>query len=181
MTILTIAEADALSQEWVDANVDFERAMAVYEALHHTKWQEFVDWKADYEWAWENIMGDIFALVELPLIKARPSESDQAIEFNHGPTSPATELYRQGHTPPPLRLIQHVDGHLVNLTPHFWLAARNAGLEKMLAWYSPTTDYGRPKWQRRLCTWDHDIICTHRRAGGDCTDCPQRPEQWRTS
>ncbi len=179
MIILTIAEADALTQEWVDAHVDFERAALSYSAYPRRRWNELVDYTPEYEWAWDKVMGDIWALVELDVTDFKPGENDWNAALQYESTLQYIKWFRQGHTPPPLFVVRHVDGDLVSLNHRRWLAAREAGIKSLLCYYSPTAEHGRPAWERKLCTWDKDIICTYRAKGGDCTDCPQRPNQFR--
>lgn len=174
---LSVKGCDMLDQAWVDSHVDFERAALSYSAYPRKRWSELVDYIPDYEWAWDAVMGDIWALVELDVADFKPGENDWNAALQYESTRQYIEWFKQGHNPPPLFVVRHVDGDLVSLNRRRWLAAREAGVKSLLCYYSATTVHGRPAWERKLCIWNHAIICTHRAKGGDCTDCLQRPEQ----
>ena len=61
------------------------------------------------------------------------------------------EWFKQGHKPPPISVVRHVrGGHLVSCNRRRWLAAREAGVETLKCWYSPTHNR-RAKWELKLC------------------------------
>lgn len=175
---LSVKGCDMLDQAWVDTNVDFDRASEMYTQYPRKRWNELVDWFPSYEWCYDTTMGDIWALCEIAVEDMRPGELDWKVASQYESTRQYVEWFQQGHIPPPLFVVRHVDGDLISLNRRRWLAAREAGVATLPCWYSPTTERGRQAWERKLCTWDRSIICIHRREGGDCTDCPSRPDQF---
>jgi hypothetical protein len=56
------------------------------------------------------------------------------------------EWAKEGREPPPIEVVRHVDGHLVSLNRRRTLAAREAGVKTLKAWYSETAPSGRARW-----------------------------------
>jgi len=171
---LTVAQCDGITQDWIDNNVDFERAAASYSAYPRNRWQELVDYTPEYEWIWDKTLGDIFAYTFIPVADFTPAEPDWEYILRHPSTQLYIQWYKEGHLPPPLYVVQYIDdGHLVSCNRRRWLAAREAGIKELPCYYSPTTPEGRPAWSRRVCYLDHKTICTWK-PRGNCTTCPDR-------
>jgi len=169
---LSVSYCDTLDQDYVDKHVDFERAARAYDAYPQQHWDVLVDYTPDYEWAWDTITGIIWALVSLPVSDFAPTEQDWTNALAHASTQQYIQWYREGHLPPPLKVVRHVDGRLVSLNRRRWLAAKAAGILELPCYYSPTLSSGRPAWERKLCHYDRQRVCVEYREGRSCVVCP---------
>jgi hypothetical protein len=177
--LLTVADADVLTMEVVESLVDWDKA-AEMDRLDVTPRRESAKLRRpenvlpSYEWRWDrDCLGDVWALVEIGIDEVTPAEQEWEHALRYETTQQYITWYKQGYLPPPISVVRHKQGHLVSLNRRRWLAAREAGVSKLLAWYSPTRD-GSPQWQRRLCR-QHlgagELICTRYAEGLSCVGC----------
>lgn len=179
LNLLTPAEADVITQAWVDAHVDFDRAAREHERYPCRTEEEKLTlsgYTPGYEWLWEpDGLGTIWRLVKVPRRDCPPGEPDWERALRLETTQQYIQWFREGLRPPPIYVVQTQTGKLSSLNRRRWLAAREAGIEEMLAWYSPTVKGElAPAWERKLCTWDRSRVCTTYAEGGDCETCSYR-------
>lgn len=172
--MLTVDQANQLTQEWIEVNVDLDRARAVYK--NYPRRQENqkltrLDYVPEYEWMIDPVLGGVSVLVEVGVDGVEPGEGGWEYALRLPTTRQYVEWFKQGHEPPPIIVVQHRDGDLVSCNRRRWLAAREAGVKTLKAFYSPTTTNGRPKWELKPCTWDRSRICREYVRGGDCWSC----------
>jgi len=172
--MLTIDQANDITQEWIEANVDLERARQNYDRYPFQRESQKLnrpDYVPDYDWAMDKD-GLIYALVDVGVDEVRPSEGEWEFALRYKTTQQYIEWFKEGHRPPPIFVVQNAkDGHLVSINRRRWLAAREAGVETLPAFYSPTLPSGRPAWERKPCTYDKSHVCKVYAQGGDCTTC----------
>ncbi len=172
--MLTIKQADQITQDWVEANADLDRARECwrnYPRRREYQKTTLLDYSPEYEWIADPTMGDTSVLVEIRVDEVEPGEGDWEAALQYETTQQYIEWFKQGHEPPPIKVVRHVDGHLVSLNRRRWLAARAAGIETIKAFYSPTLPSGRPAWELKPCTFDRGHICKVYARGGDCCSC----------
>ena len=171
--MITIEQADKITQEWIESHVDLDKARASFAAYPFQRESDKLN-RPEYKpglWAMDE-SGEIFVLVEVNLDDIKPGEGDWEAALRYKTTQQYIEWFQAGYRPPPVFVVRNChDGHLVCLNRRRWLAAREAGIKKMRAFYSPTTSTGRPAWQLRPCTLDRNRVCRVYARGGSCVTC----------
>lgn len=179
--MFTIPQADQITQEWVEENVDLERARQVcLDRPMRSESQKLtlLDYKPEYEWMIDDTLGDVEVLTEVAVSDVEPGEKDWDRALMYETTRQYIEWFQEGHEPPPITVVRHVDGSLISANRRRWLAARAAGVKTLKCWYSPTSETGRPKWELRLCSMGgDDRICREYSAGGSCVTCAHFEER----
>lgn len=150
----TPQQANQIDMAWIMANVNLDEARrndagAPKPRPNRQERCEFVmpplgTWRLDP-------FDEFWVLVEIPVDGMHPSEG----EWNYALCWPETRLYvqwqREGHEPPPLEVVVNQQGELISCNRRRWLAAREAGIETLKCWYSPThtEHFTSPKWALR--------------------------------
>jgi hypothetical protein len=133
------------------ARIDVDRARQVYR-----DWQfpaqanSLAPWEGQLPplgtWKVDPLFGEFEVLTEIPLDEVTPGEPEDMIKLWEG-----YPLYvqwaREGRPPPPVTVVRHVDGHLVSCNRRRVLAARDAGVRTIVAWFSETGAAGRTAWR----------------------------------
>ena len=174
MQPLTIAQADTLTQDWIEAHVDLQRARENYDRYPFQVESQKLNrptYTPTYEWAMDPD-GEIYALVEVGVDQVKPGEGEWEIALQYETTQQYIRWFREGHLPPPIFVVRNAhDGHLCSINRRRWLAARAAGVKTLMAFYSPTLPSGRVAWELRPCTWNRQHVCREYAQGRDCTTC----------
>ena len=139
LTITTVEAANAIDMIWVARNVDFTVAERNYSRQPSSNSQRPHEFTMLPLGTWQkDPYGEMSVLVEIKVEDMKPSEGDWDVAL----TWPSTKLYiewqKQGMEPPPLDVVDNNKGRLVSNNRRRWLAAREAGVETLKCWYSPT-------------------------------------------
>ncbi len=171
---MTPEQAKRITKDWILANVDLARAAQTWEDFpirgERTKRTVRLNYVAPYEWAWDKYLGDMMRLVTVRVGQVMPSEGDWDNALNMASTRQYIEWYRQGYSPPPIVVIENQHGELISLNRRRWLAAREAGIETLSAWFSPV-DGLRPQWQIFACNQRREITICQRKPDKSCIGC----------
>jgi len=100
--MLTVEQADQITQEWVEANVDLERARECYRGYpcrRENQKLNRLDYAPEYEWMIDRL-GDVSVLVEIGVDEVVPSEGDWKVALQYETTRQYIEWFRQGPNPP---------------------------------------------------------------------------------
>ena len=99
-------------------------------------------------WRQDPSFGEFEVLVEMSLDQITPGEPEEGIKNWKG-----YPLYvkwaKEGKEAPAIRVVRHIDGHLASCNRRRVLAAKDAGLETITAWFSETNDRGSNAWITR--------------------------------
>ena len=170
----------SLTQKQIDQIVNYDLAITTYDEYPFNKpSMTLVDYKPPYDWACDKVLGSVFALVNIYIHDCKPAEKDWARALNLKSTQQYIKWFREGHYPPPIFVVQHQDGNFISCNRRRWLAAREAGLNYIPAWLSPSNQDGTPKWEHRRCSFDYSVQCLRRRNGEGCIDCLEFEERKR--
>lgn len=148
----TYQQADIIPTGWPAQNVDraaAERVAAQHQQplnnrleRHEFEMPPLGTWRLD----WIGKYGEFSVLVEIPVDTMQPSEGDWEHALRLRSTQQYIEWQRQGYAPPPPEVITKRGGELRIMNRRRWLAAREAGVETLVCWYSPSDDF-LPKWR----------------------------------
>ena len=137
--------------EHILATVDLQAARQVHEQTScQSQPNSLSPWTGDVPpvgtWRLDDMMGEFEMLVELPLDQVEPGEPEDGIKGWEG-YALYVQWAREGRQPPPITVVRHVDGRLVSIHRRRVLAAKDAGLRTILAWFSETDARGRNLWR----------------------------------
>jgi hypothetical protein len=182
----TIKEANSFSMEDVLSMIDWQKAKVqqAQTEKHITRRERdkmerpSTPTEPLYAFRWEQQLGDVFILVRVPIDQCQPGEQEWNRALRLKTTQQYIKWFQKGHRPPPITIVEHRSGKLVSLNRRRWLAAREAGIETLLAWYSPTNKKtGVAKWRRKLCFMrKEELDCTRYLNGSSCVGCSHYPE-----
>jgi hypothetical protein len=99
-------------------------------------------------WRLDPDMGEWEVLLELDLEEVFPGEPEDYIKGWEG-YSLYVQWAIEGKEAPAIRVVRHVDGHLVSCNRRRVLAAKDAGLKTIKAWFSETNSRGQNPWKTR--------------------------------
>ena len=100
-------------------------------------------------WRYDGMLDEWEVLVELPADQVEPSAQDWEFARRHWTTRNYVRWAREGKQAPPVDVMRHVSGRLVSANRRRVLAAWEAGLPAILAWFSETDDRGRALWRMK--------------------------------
>lgn len=144
-------QADKIEAGWPAENVDREAAEAWAKQpyprpncleRHEFEMPPLGTWRLE----WIGRYGEFSVLVDVPVDEMEASEKDWEFALQYLSTQKYIEWARQGHEPPPPAVITNQHGELRCMNRRRWLAAREAGVETMKCWYSPSEGIS-PKWR----------------------------------
>lgn len=149
--ITTADQADQVETSWILANVDLAQARSNYDydlprpnsqVRHSFEMPALGTWRV-------NRWNEIEVLVEIPVADFKPSEQEWDLALRYPETRLYIQWQRDGYAPPPLSVVRGNRGSLITQNRRRWLAAREAGIETLRCWYSPThPDHcASPKWR----------------------------------
>lgn len=148
--------------DWIAANVDLEAARSAYEPQprpnsqerHHFTMPPLGTWRIDP-------YGEMQVLVEVAVQDCPPSEGEWGLALRYPETQKYIEWQREGHEPPPPVVIKTAGGNLRCQNRRRWLAAREAGVETLKCWYSPThaEHHSSPKWDIKYIGATNEPSC----------------------
>lgn len=148
MTITTVEQANRIPKDWPAKNVDIEKAEAQWQTIRPP-----VNGLEPYEfdmpqlgtWRYERFEG-FSVLVEIPVSGMEAAEKEWEFALRYETTQRYIGWQRDGHEPPPPVVITNKHGQLRCMNRRRWLAAREAGVDTLKCWYSPSAG-ARPKWE----------------------------------
>jgi hypothetical protein len=132
------------------ALIDIDRARQVYRDWQHpARVNSLTPWEGEIPplstWKVDAFMGQFEVLAEIPLNEVEPGEPEGMIKTWRG-----YPLYvqwaKEGRQAPPITVVRHVNGHLVSCNRRRVLAAKDAGCETIVAWFSETGKSGGNAW-----------------------------------
>lgn len=176
--MITIEQADNLTWEGFFETVDWEKAHQAYLAhpnrAESKKLQLLENTIPEYDVMYDKVLGDVWVLVVVSVDEVQPSDGDWERALQYETTQQYIEWFKEGKQPPPIKVVRHVDGRLISCNRRRWLAAREAGVERLLAWYIHTNSNGRPKFERKICSRNgnnEEIVCNRYKQGLSCVGC----------
>ena len=78
--------------------------------------------------------GEYEVLVDIPVDDCPPSEGDWHNALKWESTRNYVTWLLRGSEPPPIAVVEHIDGDLVSINRRRWLAAREVGHRLIKAW-----------------------------------------------
>lgn len=147
---MNVAEADKVTISWILENVDLEMARAIFEFPPPSGKREKHIFEMPSLGAFRlDPFGELETLVEISVSNFKPSEGDWDYIMRRPHFALYVQWQKEGHLPPPLSVVKTDRGNLVTQNRRRWLAAREAGVETLRCWYSPThPDHcTSPKWR----------------------------------
>lgn len=147
---MKVSQADQIDIDWILDNVDLAEARKAYQPIpksssvvpHEFTMPALGTFQIDQ-------FGEIEVLVEIPVSQFKPSEQDWKYALQRPEMAEYIRWQKDGFEPPPLSVVKTDKGNLITQNRRRWLAAREAGVESLKCWYSPTHPQhcARPKWR----------------------------------
>lgn len=133
------------------ATVDIEQAVKTYhETFAVAPVSSLTPWPHGNPppgtWRMDPTFGDFDILVDIPTVEVCEGEPEDYIK-HHRTYQAYLEWARQGLEAPAVMVVRHIKGHLVcSSGRRRRLAAIEAGLPTLRAWFSETNQHGGPLW-----------------------------------
>ena len=102
-------------------------------------------------WRHDGVLDEWEVLIEVPADEVKPAEQDWDFARRHWTTRNYVKWAMEGRQAPPVNVVRHVNGNLVSTNRRRVLAAWEAELPTVLAWFSETGDNGRALWRGASC------------------------------
>lgn len=147
---MNVGQVDKITIEWILENVDLDAARERFEyhppssrtAKHEFEMPALGAFRLDS-------FGEFAVLVEIPVEGFKPFEGDWDYAMRRPEFPVYVQWQKDGCPPPPLFVVKTDRGNLVTQNRRRWLAGREAGVQTLRCWYSPThPDHcASPKWR----------------------------------
>lgn len=140
-----------ITLEQILATVDIEQAIKTYqETFAVAPTSSLTPWPhgnpAPGTWRMDPTFGDFDILVDIPTSEVQEGEFEDGIK-RHPTYQAYLEWARQGLEAPAVMVVRHIKGYLVcSSGRRRRLAAIEAGLPTLRAWFSETNKHGGPLW-----------------------------------
>jgi len=134
------------------ARIDVDAARAQFEHRALPRQNSMTPWEGELPalgtWQCDPICGDFDILTMVPLDEVTPSEGELDIARRYPEFALYVQWAKEGRQAPPVSIVRSANsGTLLSSNRRRVLAAKDAGLTHILAWFSETNPDGRPAWQ----------------------------------